>query len=247
MKTLIRQLEAEYSRKMEDHLRSLTSTVPYSYIVNNFAKYVRRQELTRFLFRYDLFKEILNVKGSIVECGVFAGSGLMTWAQLSAILEPVAFLRKVFGFDTFEGFPAVSYNDTIGQANPNIKQGDVRDDSYEDLKTCIKLFDMNRFLPHLSKVQLIKGDFLLTSENFMKENPYIVIALLYLDFDLYEPTKKALEIFLPRMPKGSVLAFDEINNPNWPGETLALLETMNIRECAIRKYSYEPNMSYIVL
>jgi hypothetical protein len=31
-------------------------------------------------------------------------SGLMTFAQLSSILEPTNFERKVIGFDTFSGF-----------------------------------------------------------------------------------------------------------------------------------------------
>jgi len=81
----------------------------------------------------------------------------------------------------------------------------------------------------------------------LKENPHLLVALLYLDFDLYEPTKKALELFLPRMPKGAILGFDEINNPEWPGETLAMLDCLNIRDIAIQKFPYEPNIAYIQL
>ena len=201
--------------------------------MNNFAKYVRRQELTRFLVRHELFKQILNIKGSIVECGVFAGNGLMTWAQLSAIMEPVGFHRRIYGFDTFEGFPSISDSDTKGSQNADLKPGDLKDESYEDLEHCIELFDMNRSIPQIPKVHLIKGDFLQTGEKFLEENPHVLIALLYLDFDLYEPTKKALELFLPRMPKGSILGFDEINNANWPGETLALLQSLDLRSVRI--------------
>ena len=50
------------------------------------------------------------------------------------------------------------------------------------------------------------------------------MSLLYLDFDLYEPTKCAF----PRMPKGAVVAFDELNHAAWPGETMALLDTLGI-------------------
>ena len=73
------------------------------------------------------------------------------------------------------------------------------------------------------------------------------LALLFLDFDLYEPTKKALDLFVPRMPKGSVLCFDELNCPKWPGETLALLEAFDVRDISIQKFPFEPYMSYIVL
>ena len=54
--------------------------------------------------------------------------------------------------------------------------------------------------------------------------PQLIISLLFIDFDLYKPCKYAINKFLPRMAKGSILAFDEINNEGWPGETLALLE-----------------------
>ena len=57
--------------------------------MENFPKYVRRQNITRFLALYEIFKLALPVKGSIVECGVHQGFGIMTWARLSAILEPV--------------------------------------------------------------------------------------------------------------------------------------------------------------
>lgn len=247
MKIFATHKEKKYMKEMEQHLQHLKKIASLSYLVNNFAKYVRRQELTRFLVRHELFKKILNVKGSIIECGVFSGNGLMTWAQLSAILEPVGFFRRIYGFDTFEGFPDVSDKDLVGSEDLDWKPGDLKDECYEDLKRCVELFDMNRFLPQFPKVHLIKGDFLETGEKFLEENPQLLIALLYLDFDIYEPTKKALELFLPRMPKGSILGFDEINNPQWPGETLALLESLNIRDLKIEKFPYEPNMAYIVL
>ena len=42
----------------------------------DFAKYARRQDLTGFLARYEIFKRVLTVKGSVIECGVFRGGGL---------------------------------------------------------------------------------------------------------------------------------------------------------------------------
>ena len=74
----------------------------------NFTKYVRRYELARFMVQYELFKKIINVKGSVVECGVYQGSGVMAWAKIAETLEPYNFLRKIYGLDTFEGFPSVS-------------------------------------------------------------------------------------------------------------------------------------------
>jgi len=234
------QRDRDYVAGMESHLRRLDQ--PLTYIANNFAKYVRRQKLTRFLVQHELFKRVLEVTGSVIECGVFSGHGLMAWAQLSAILEPVGYQRRIYGFDTFEGFPHVSPKDEKG-----VQVGDLKDDCYEELQECIRLFDRNRFINHIPKVQTIKGDFCQTGPQFLQDNPQLLVALLYLDFDLYEPTKKALELFLARMPKGAIIAFDEIRDPGWPGETLAMLECINIRNVTIRKFPYEPNIAFIRL
>ena len=49
------------------------------------------------------------------------------------------------------------------------------------------------------------------------------------------------------MPKGSILAFDELDNPLWPGETLALLETIGIRELKIERVDFDPYIGYVIL
>jgi hypothetical protein len=216
--------------------------------ITNFEKYIRRQDLSRMLARYELFKLQAQVKGCIVECGVHHGTGLMTWAKLSSALEPYALDRRIIGFDTFEGFPSVSEAD-YGDENSELKVNglSVDYDIYNELLNCINDYDSNRFLNDFQKVFLVKGDANETIPIYVKENTYMLISLLFMDFDLYEPTKTALINFLPRMSKGSILAFDEINNPWWPGETRALLEELNINNYKIQKFSFDPNISYIQL
>ncbi|NOT84747.1 MAG: class I SAM-dependent methyltransferase [Methylococcaceae bacterium] len=219
--------------------------------LDNFELYVRRQSLTRFLARYELFKQTLDVKGSIIECGVHHGGGLMAWAKMSAGLEPMAIHRKVYGFDTFEGFPSVDKSDfTDIQENNHLVTGgfSAGKSSFEYINDAITEFDDNRFLNQFNKVELIKGDATKTIPEFMEKNQHLIISLLFLDFDLYEPTKAALEYFLTRVPKGGIIAFDEINNASWPGETKALFEQkFSLNHLKINKFYFEPNIAYIVL
>ena len=70
--------DKKYKEQMEEHLGRLAQGVPLSYILNNFAKYVKRQELGRLLARHQLFQKIADIQGCIVEGGVYAGQGLMT-------------------------------------------------------------------------------------------------------------------------------------------------------------------------
>lgn len=213
--------------------------------LENFPKYVRRQALKRFLSMYELFKLILPIKGSVVECGVYKGFSLMAWAKLSTILEPENLTRRIYGFDTFTGFTNIGEKDT----NPLAvhKEGDLDAGSYEELQLLFEEYDRDRFIGHINKVQLIKGDVGQTIPKFISDNQHLLVSLLFIDLDLYEPTKAAIENFVPRMPKGAIIAFDDLDNPMWPGETLALLETAGLRNLKLRRWEYDPYISYGVL
>lgn len=212
----------------------------------HFSLYTPRQGMATFLTKYELFKRILNVHGSIVECGVAYGSGLMSFALFSSIFEPVNHTRRVIGFDTFAGFPSLSNKDNR-DGDPNAMDGGMRVDSYEELQRCIALFDQNRFLGHLPKIELVKGDLTKTAPEYLEKNPHLVVALLYLDLDIYEPTRKAIQTFLPRMPKGAIIAFDELNHPDWPGETLAVIEELGIRNLRIERFPFDSVRSFAIL
>jgi Macrocin-O-methyltransferase (TylF) len=214
--------------------------------MESFPKYVKRQNLTRLLALYEIFKKIINVKGSIVECGVFRGFGIMSWSKFSAIMEPVNLTRKIYGFDSFSGFPSVSQKD-IAEVSKHVAAGDLYANSFDELNELINIHDSTRFINHIKKTQLIKGDATKTIPKFIKENPHVLVSLLFLDFDLYEPTKIALEYFLPRMPKGAIIAFDELDNPLWPGETLAMLEHFKGRIPRIERIEFDPYIGFAVL
>lgn len=211
-----------------------------------FSMYVPRQTIATFLYKYELFKKILNVHGNIVECGVGYGGGLMSFAQFSAIFEPINYTRKVIGFDSFDGFPALAQKDAKSK-DPHCRIGGMAVDSLEEIKQCARLYDQNRPVGHIPKIELIKGNANETIPQYLKDNPHLVIALLYLDFDLYEPTVTALNCFIQRIPKGGIIAFDELCHPEWPGETLAVLEVIGINNLQIERVAFDSTRSYAVL
>jgi hypothetical protein len=227
-----RQIEAIFNRSPESVETRL----------ENFPKYVRRQHLKRFLAMYEVFKRALPIKGSVVECGVLHGFGVMSWAKLSTILEPENLTRRIYGFDTFEGFPSVSNKDTSHFATSRV--GDLKATSYDELTELIAEYDRDRFLGNIPKVELVKGDITATAPAFVKSHPHLLVSLLFIDCDLFEPTKAALEAFVPRMPKGAILAFDELDNPLWPGETLAALDCVGIKSLRLQRLEWDPYISF---
>jgi hypothetical protein len=216
--------------------------------LENFPCYVPRQSITRFLCLSDIFRLALNVQGDIMECGVNWGGGLMSFAQLSAILEPVNLQRRIVGFDTFAGFSSVAAQDEHSQvATTERRVGGYTADCMSDLQESIRLFDANRFIGHIPKVELVQGDVAQTVPAYLVREPQTVVSLLHLDLDLYEPTKVCIEHFVPRMPKGGIIVFDELNNRTWPGETLAVMEALGLPKLRIQRFTYEPFVSFAVI
>ena len=74
--------------EMEQHLQQISKGASLSSLITGFSKYIRRQDLTRFLVRHELFKHILSAEGSIIECGVLAGSGLMSLLPFFRVKDP---------------------------------------------------------------------------------------------------------------------------------------------------------------
>ena len=243
MKSFKTDVEREVGKSLENIFVNCSDSIEAK--LENFPKYVRRQHLKRFLAMYELFKLILPVKGSIVECGVFRGFSLMSWAKLSSILEPENLTRRIYGFDSFNGFPSVSSNDRSGSGIAEV--GDFQTSSYDELIELLRVYDQDRFLGHIPKVQLIRGDASETIPKFVQQNRHLLVSLLFIDLDLYEPTKVALEHILPRMPKGSIVAFDELDNPIWPGETEALLEKLPLNRLRIQRFEWDPYIGFAVL
>ena len=179
---------------------------------------------------------------------MLGGAGVFSWAHFSEIFEPYNHLRNIIGFDTFEGFPSINEID-LKDRDDKVKSdslfpGGLKSEKLQNLENLIKIFDLNRPLQHINKIKLVPGDAINTIPEYIENNPQLVCALLWLDFDIYEGTKVALESILPRMPKGAVIAFDELNHPLWPGETVALINTIGINNLRIKRMSYGSTVSY---
>lgn len=183
---------------------------------NAYNKFLETGELDRFtkvFSRYDLFKAIIAMPGDIVECGVFKGHGLLFWARLLQIFNPMSD-KKVVGFDTFEGVPETVKSEQDHQYSESFKD-------YADIPEIV--IQQAKALGIDKRIEIVKGDALKTIPEYLQKNPGFRIALLHLDFDVYEPTKAALETFYDRVVPGGLVVLDEYAVPEW-GESNAVDE-----------------------
>lgn len=217
--------------------------IPENEKLSNIGIFQKRQELTKQLFFNELYKEILDVHGVIMEFGVRWGQNLVTLNNLRGIYEPYNYSRKIIGFDTFEGFPVLNEKD--GSHASIVKGAFSVSESYEEYLEKILLYhETEAPLSHIKKNTIIKGDATKTVEKYLNDHPETIIAFAYFDFDIYEPTKKCLELIKPFVTKGTILGFDELNDPQFPGETLALKEVFGLEKIAIKRNRFSGIQSY---
>jgi len=172
---------------------------------------------TKILARYELFKQVVDLPGDIVECGVFKGTGVLYWAKLLQIFNPQS-VKRVVGFDTFAGYP-----DSLGKDyDKKTGEGFIAQANYTPV-TPEHIMGVARGVGLEKRVELVKGDASVTMGGYVKKNPGFRIALLNLDFDVYEPTAQALKNFYSLVVPGGVIAFDEYALRGW-GESDAVDE-----------------------
>lgn len=213
--------------------------LPVRDVIDNFVLFLRRVNFARYLAQIEVFKHVIDVPGSIVECGVFKGQSLLTFTKLVEILCPGDTLKKIIGFDTFEGFPGLAEED----GPPSDRRGKVVGgwNAGEFLPVLDRIIDITRrdsMIPRFSRVELVKGDVCETVPEYVERNSGLRIALLHLDLDLYEPTKVALECLYPLVVAGGVVLLDEYAMADFPGESKAFDEYFGDHRPKLRKFPY---------
>jgi hypothetical protein len=220
--------------------------IPDDELLSNLGLFLNSKNLARILFMHHLYTQIVDIPGIIAEFGTRWGQNLSLFAALRGIYDTFHRHRKIIGFDTFEGFPSIHEKDGTSTL---MKQGKLAvPQNYADyLRKIIECQEGDNPLSHIKKYEVIKGDGVAQFEKYLEDHPETIVALAYFDFDIYEPTKKCLELVRPRLVRGSVLGFDELNDPDSPGETVALAEVFGLNNVRLRRFRCTSRVSYFVI
>lgn len=220
--------------------------IPDEDLLDHVELFMRPQRIGEILALNDLYQQVVGVHGIIVEFGVRWGRHLSVFNALRNYYEPTNFYRKIVGFDTFEGFLDPSPED--GESDRVFsKSMAVTPDYQAYLERIMTLHETETLMSHIRRFELCAGDAPLELEKYLVRNPETIVALAYFDMDLHDPTRACLELLRPHMPAGSVIAFDELMHPDFPGEAIALKSAVDITKQRIRRSPHSPNPAYIVL
>ena len=224
----------------------LENPIPEEQILDHVEIFLRPQRIYEMLSLFELYKKILDVPGDILEFGVRWGRHLTLFNSLRAYLEPYNFYRRIIGFDTFEGFKKISDED--GKSSRIFEGAMSVSPNYENfIKDVLLLHEKETPISHIRKCEIKKGNASDQFKKFLNENPETIVALAYFDLDLFKPTKECLELLRECMPKGSIIAFDELTNHQFPGETIAFKEVYDINKIDLKKIPGSPYPTYFVV
>lgn len=199
-----------------------------------------------------------RIEGDLVEAGVFRGSSLLGMALM---LKELGSDKKIFGFDSFAGFPPVYHeNDDLKRFEDLFRDGRISKEHIDAVRRNIEWRKaMSGVLMNSANISS-SGDFSGTSLEFVRKKietlgldnivlmdgvysetmvasrvqPAKVMAAL-MDCDLYGSYIQTYEFVWPRLSSGGMIYLDEYYSLKFPGARMATDEFLQGKQARLEK------------
>ena len=152
-----------------------------------------------------LLKHSLQIKGDVVEMGVYKGG---TAAIINRVLAEEMSTKVLLGYDTFDGMPETD------PSKDHHKKSDFSNTSLESVREFIEAHSLGR------KVDLYAGQI---PESCVGNLPN-EISFAHIDLDIYSAISSALAVIYSRVAIGGIILFDDYGAPTCYGARLAVDE-----------------------
>ena len=204
---------------------------------NGFYATADPSRLSKIITHLEFFKQTSTVRGEIVEFGIFKGNSFFRWIKFRDLLEQTN-SRKIIGFDIFGDFPEANFDEDKAKRNAFVAETNGgKSISFEEINELLDKQGLNK------NVDIIKGDILITLDDYLEKNPHLKISLLHIDVDLYEPSKHILEKLFDKVTKGGIIIFDDYGA--FAGTNKAVDDFFQ-NKAEIKKLPYSHAISYVV-
>ena len=187
-----------------------------------------------------------KLEGDICEVGVYRGFSILATGLL---LKELGSDKKIYGFDSFSGFPSYHENDSLEKFeelyNLNVISEEHYFDSIQNMKykefmsgknlnpstisssldfskTSLSLLKSKIEYLGLDNIILVDGDFQDTMKEKFSEDKTFMAALI--DCDLYESHKVSLPFVWDRLVLKGYMFLDEYYSLKFPGARIATNE-----------------------
>lgn len=192
-----------------------------------------------------------SIKGDICEFGVFNGHTILS---IAILLKMIGSNKKVYGFDSFQGFSKKSFceQDSDIQFDKLYKKKEISKDHYNKVlfrrsikkinfsssgnftNTSIQSLYYKIKKLNLNNIKIIKGDFSKTLPPFFKQKKNIFACNI--DCDLYESYKITLPYVWQNLSKGGFIHLDEYYSIKYPGAKIATDNFLKLNSITVKKF-----------
>jgi hypothetical protein len=197
--------------------------------------------------------------GDIYEFGVFRGGSLLATALL---LKKIKSKKKIYGFDSFGGFPSYDKKDHVDNFKRLFKQKKITKKHFiEVLKykkfikflnkknnpsnisssgnfsaTNINFIKKKIKLLELDNIELVKGNFKKSIKKFEHTNNNINVFASNIDCDLYDGYIQSLNFIWKYSKSGTYIHLDEYYSLKFPGAKIATDEFLKNKKNNVINY-----------
>lgn len=169
--------------------------------INDFKSYIDIRLASLRLIASEINEQ--QLEGEVAELGVYKG-------KFASEINRLFPNKKLYLFDTFEGFNSEDVKIENSHGYSKAKVGDFSDTNMELVKNQ---------LPYKEQAIFIKGYF---PESIKEELPSF--CFVSLDTDLYKPTYEGLKVFYPKLVKGGIIIIHDYNSTQFSGVKDAVKE-----------------------
>lgn len=204
---------------------------------NGFYATADATRFSKILTHLEFFKRTSDVRGEIVELGIFKGNSFFRWVKFRELLEQTG-SRKIVGFDVFGDFPEAGFEADKGRRDAFVAETNGgKGISIEEMQELLEKQNLHK------NVELVKGDVLETLNAYLEKNPHLKISLLHIDVDLYEPVKLILEKLYERVTTGGIVILDDYGT--FAGTNKAVDDFFG-GNAPVKKLPYSNNIGYLI-
>jgi hypothetical protein len=242
-KPLKRKIKDYILRKLSRQTKNIIKTIvesPKRIKEELFFKQLRGKYATYSMIPHETFKENLrlakkfkNIKGAVVECGVWRGG------MSAALSEVLGQDRKYYLFDSFEGLPpAKEIDGYAASAWQNDKNSKIY---FDNCSAEMKYAEEAMQKSGTKNYELKKGWFVDSLKDFKPTSP---IAVLRLDGDWYDSTMQCLDGLYKYVVAGGVIIIDDYYT--WEGCSKAVHDFLSKHKLSDTVHTSAGGVAYII-
>jgi len=203
---------------------------------NGFYLTTKHTRLAKAIAHWEIYKQIANVPGEIVECGTFKGASFIRFLTFREMLEN-PYSRKAISFDAFGCFPSTNRPADM-EFIESFEGMSGKGISRNELDVALKLKGFVNY-------ELVQGNILQTLMEYLQKNNSLKIALLHIDVDVYDATSHCLNILYGHVTRGGAVILDDYSIVE--GANKAIDEFIASHpEIELKKYGFYSVPSYFI-